>query len=111
MNLKETILDVLITLETSRDNDNILIHKVLSNLGFKTTTETLWEYLRRVDNKMLPSFDTITRLGRLIKKESPHLRGKEYILRQTKKQEKALSDMNYIQKTPLHPNERHVLKS
>lgn len=95
MNLKETILDVLIMNETTRDDDGRLIYYTLIKLGHNCAELNIHNYLLGVRSKEIPPMETICRLGRLIKKQSPHLRGKEYILRQTKKQEKALSDMGY----------------
>jgi len=95
MKLKERIKRVLEDRPTLRDSDELLINWVLIDLGCMPAQWTLFDYLHSVKSKELPSFDTITRLGRLIKKENPHLRGKEYILRQTKKQEKAKKDMGY----------------
>ena len=86
---------VLIESELARDNDLVLAYKVFEKISSNIVTMNLGAILRRIENKEIPSFDTISRLGRKLKKENENLRGKTYQERLIHKQAKARKDLNY----------------
>ena len=102
MNYKEIVHTILSADEDSRDDDNRLYAAVLAELNVSVYSLTVFELLRDVRDKKLPSLDTISRLRRLTQMNYPNLRGNEYNERHGIKVEKALTDLGYSTATHQH---------
>jgi len=89
------IKDVLEQHPQSRDCDLSLIYRTYSEIEDLCAYDSFKSVLLKIREKKLPSFDTISRLGRLIKKENPELRGSDYLDRMNFKQAKARKDLDY----------------
>ena len=98
MNNRETIYSnvkhILTHLPDTRDNNISLIeiyYKMNHNIYFWIETGILF---RKLQNKQIPSFETLARFSRQIQEKNPELRGKEWLKRQ-RKQMKAKEDLGY----------------
>ena len=71
----------------SRDCDLSLIFRTYSEIEDLCAHDSFLSVLNKIRDKKLPSFDTVTRIGRKVKEENPELRGNNYIDRKTVKVE------------------------
>jgi hypothetical protein len=95
---KQLVEQILTENKATRDDDVLLFEKVLSHLGFNATIKAVSSYIRAVNMKELPNYDTITRLRRKLQQDDERLRGPLWLERHTHKVNRALSDLGYAQR-------------
>ncbi len=88
------IKEVLEESETSRSNDRVLVYYVYEKINTNIPAMSYAAVMRRVENKELPCADTVTRIGRKLKKENPELEG-DKAKRVIYKQQKCKQDLGY----------------
>lgn len=78
-NLKQEVLHILKTSEAARDCPVVCYGRLMNNrLGAEWKGLTAYEYLLRLSNKEIVAIESVSRYWRLIQKEYPLLRGKNY---------------------------------
>lgn len=92
---KELVQQILEKQQATRDDDVLLFEQVLNHFGFNPTIKAVSSYIRAVNLKELPNYDTITRLRRRLQQQHEYLRGKLWEERHTHKQDRAKSDLGY----------------
>lgn len=79
--LLHTVEIILTTLSRCRDDDNYLICKIWSK-HFKEKAVTMGAIYKALNDKLIPTPESITRARRKVQEQQKTLRGKKYIQRQ-----------------------------
>tara|TARA_R100000655_G_scaffold21792_1_gene44559 strand:+ start:1475 stop:1777 length:303 start_codon:yes stop_codon:yes gene_type:complete len=99
MNTKETVMELLTNKPHLRDSDNKLIctywWRELKAKNLHPTKMNGEEFMHLFANNKLTNIKTIERMRRKIQEEHPHLRGRLYVDRKGKLQDKWKKDLGY----------------
>lgn len=91
----QNVQSILKDFEVSRDDTNFLWFSYLNIYCGVHGVDPIDKLYLGLKNKTIPLNATLERYSRQIQERNPHLRGKEWVLRQTNKQSKAKKDLGY----------------
>jgi hypothetical protein len=93
--VRDIVFEILKVNISSRDENTYLYFFYLKRMGIEPSTLSTMELLKKIRNKELKSFDSISRASRLVQENYPYLRGKFWDKRQGKSKEvkKEIIDM------------------
>jgi len=91
--IKEQVTNALTLKPTTRDCDIALYCEILQANGVDNLPA--WWLFQKVKNGAFPSFDSVTRIRRMVQMAEPTLRGNLWVERHTTKQQKARKDLGY----------------
>lgn len=75
-----------------RDSNERLYYHYLKEIGYDTN-KSFKEALKDMENRVIPYLDTIARASRKVQEEHPHLRGKFWQKRKSKKAEEVKQEI------------------
>ena len=93
--LQTQVREILTENVASRDCDKTLFSAVVRAKGLEPSNVNLVQYIAYVDKRILPNYDSITRVRRLLQMREPQLRGILWDSRHGLKQDKAKKDLGY----------------
>jgi hypothetical protein len=91
--IKEQVTIALTLKNDTRDCDLLLYCQILKMNDAENTPA--WWLFQKIKAGKLPSFDSVTRIRRMVQLCEPTLRGELWVERHTKKQQKAKNDLGY----------------
>ena len=96
INYKKLVLEIMKENQIARDNDLILYSNLLNKFCYSPNVYSFEEIADLVTNGRLPDIQYISRCRRLVEREHPELRGKNYDKRHKIKSE-VRTELNYIE--------------
>lgn len=95
-NYKKLVLEIMQENQIARDNDLILYSNLLSKFCYSPNVYSFDEIADLVTNGVLPDIQYISRCRRLVEREHPELRGKNYDKRH-KLQSAVKTELDYVE--------------
>jgi hypothetical protein len=92
--IKDKVKLILQENPNTRDFESKLCYIYYTSFSDLTKDTSILDFFIRVENKKIPSTQTLTRLSRQLQEQNPELRGLEWEKRQ-RKQKKVLKDLGY----------------
>ena len=96
INYKKLVLEIMQENQIARDNDLILYSNLLSKFCYSPKIYSFEEIVDSITNGRLPDIQYISRCRRLVEREHPELRGKNYDKRHKIKSE-VRTELDYIE--------------
>lgn len=94
MKINDLIQEILFYQKHTRDCDFYLYNQVLKQYNAQEITAL--ELLKRMKNKTIPSFESVSRARRQLQQMRPDLRGDQWLNRQTTAQDKRKKELGYV---------------
>jgi hypothetical protein len=86
--IKKNVREILQQYQDTRDCDLCLFHKYILEYHHDIATGMALSMIELMHEKELPSMETVSRLARMIKKDTPRLQGEGYRVRKQKERER-----------------------
>ena len=78
-----------------RDSNERLYYNYLVHINYDTN-KTVKEFLKDMEDRVIPYIDSFGRASRKVQEEHPHLRGEYYLQRKVKKEEEVRDEIRKL---------------